>query len=114
MGGWVINVWHNAQYLFFVWLFNTNRFRKGVEPKARFLSTISQPGNGWRYFGVCMALTTIIYVAIRLGGDTLLAIGIPSLIVVYQAINFHHYIVDALIWKARKAPMQKTLDLSKT
>ena len=44
--GWLaINVWHNAQYILFVWLFNTRRFKDGVDPEARFLSYISQPNR---------------------------------------------------------------------
>ena len=44
--GWlVINIWHNAQYILFVWLFNSYRFKSGVDPKAQFLSRISQPSN---------------------------------------------------------------------
>jgi hypothetical protein len=111
--GWlVINVWHNAQYILFVWLFNTNRYRDGIDANAVLLSTISQPANWWRYGVVCLAISTLVY-----GGSTYLApyflsIGLPSMIVLYQAINFHHYIVDSLIWKVRKAPMQKTLGLS--
>ncbi len=48
----------------------------------------------------------------------LLALAIGSLvaavvapILVYQTINFHHYIVDSLIWKVRKKPLQKTMGL---
>ena len=34
--GWlVINVWHNAQYILFVWLFNTNRYKAGAPPASR-------------------------------------------------------------------------------
>ena len=38
-------------------------------------------------------------------------VGLSATIVLYQIINFHHYIVDATIWKVRKAPMRKTLGL---
>ncbi len=111
--GWlVINIWHNAQYVLFVWLYNTNRFRNGIDAKAPFLSTISQSGNWWRYFAICLAITTLLYGAISALGAQFVSLGLPSLIIIYQAINFHHYIVDSLIWKARKAPMQKTLGLS--
>ena len=41
----------------------------------------------------------------------LAAIALPT-IIIYQTINFHHYIVDGLIWKARKKPMRKTLGLA--
>jgi len=33
-------------------------------------------------------------------------------LVIYQTINFHHYIVDSIIWKLRKRPIQATLGLS--
>ena len=33
-------------------------------------------------------------------------------VVVYQTINFHHYVVDGLIWKVRKPKLQKTLALA--
>ncbi len=111
--GWlVINIWHNAQYILFVWLFNTNRFGGGVDAKATFLSTISQAKYWWRYFAVCLAITTLVYGGLLALGPYFLAFGLPSLVIVYQTINFHHYIVDSLIWKVRKAPMQKTLGLS--
>ena len=110
--GWlVVNIWHNAQYVLFVWLYNTNRFRGGVESGARLLSSISQPGNWWRYFLFCLGVTTLIYGCLQGVGAWLLAPGLPTLIVIYQTINFHHYIVDALIWKVRQAPIQKTLNL---
>lgn len=110
--GWlVINIWHNAQYVLFVWLFNTNRFRDGVAPQSRFLSRLSQPGNWWYYFGFCVLVASAAYAAIAWSGDLLALIGLAPIIIVYQAINFHHYIVDSLIWKVRKAPMRKTLDL---
>ena len=32
--------------------------------------------------------------------------------VVYQAVNFHHYVVDAFIWRVRKKPIRVTLGVS--
>ncbi len=111
--GWlVINIWHNAQYILFVWLFNSNRYRSGPDPQAKFLSEISQPGNAWRYFLVCFAISTLIYLAIDQAAGTLAVVGLPVALVIYQTINFHHYIVDSLIWKVRKRPLQKVLDLN--
>ncbi len=112
--GWlVLNVWHNAQYILFVWLFNTNRFKGGVDPAARFISTLSQNANRWKYFGVCLGISTTLYVALSLlvGGTTLA--GLPVVVLVYQAINFHHYIVDSVIWKMRKKPLRQNLGLDK-
>ena len=105
--GWlVLNVWHNAQYIAFVWMFNNNRFRQCIDAKARFLSTISQNRAVLAYFLVCFGLSSAIYLAIA---NVFLAL--PIVIIIYQAINFHHYIVDGLIWKMRKKPLQRTLGI---
>ena len=106
--GWlVINVWHNAQYIVFVWLFNNNRFKGLPDSRARFLSYISQNGKGLVYFGVCCALAALFYMTMELTLGALL-----PLIVIYQTINFHHYIVDSVIWKIRRKPLQKTLGIT--
>jgi len=110
--GWItLNVWHNAQYVLFVWLFNSNRFRGGIDEKARFLSTISQRGNVAAYFGFLVAISSILYFATATSlnsfGSTL-----PLVLIAYQAINFHHYIVDSKIWKVRQKPIQDTLQLT--
>ena len=112
--GWlVINIWHNAQYILFVWLFNTNRFKGGVDDGAKLLSTLAQPKNIMLYFGFTLAVSTgIYYVLTWLTGTGALA-GAPLFVLVFQAVNFHHYIVDSKIWKVRKKPMQQTLDLNK-
>jgi hypothetical protein len=99
-----MNVWHNAQYLLFVWHYNNQRFAAGVDPRAPLLSTLSQSRNVWRYAGVCLALSTAAY-----GGLAVLGLAVVA---VSQAINFHHYVVDAVIWKVRRRPMQETLGLA--
>ena len=110
--GWLmINIWHNAQYILFVWMFNTRRFKDGIDPEARFLSYISQPGRLWLYLGTCVVITGVIY-WVALGAlDALFFAGLSATIVLYQIVNFHHYVVDANIWKVRKAPIAKTLGL---
>jgi len=110
--GWlVINVWHNAQYILFVWLFNTNRYKNGIDKKARFLSEISQPEHLVRYLFVCLAIGMIVYgVAGGATSERTIA-GFPLVIIFFQTINFHHYIVDSRIWKVRKKRMQTTLNL---
>lgn len=110
--GWlVINIWHNAQYLLFVWLFNTRRFQRGVDERARFISTISQPQNMLRYFMNCIGITTIVYGASMIVTYDRMLLGVPMVYLIYQGVNFHHYIVDSKIWKVRKKPMQTTLGL---
>ncbi|MFD1196055.1 hypothetical protein ACFQ3C_15395 [Seohaeicola saemankumensis] len=110
--GWLmINIWHNAQYILFVWMFNNKRFGKGVDKDAKFLSYISQDGRLWLYMLVCVAITGVIYWGVLRAIDWLFFAGLSATIVLYQIVNFHHYIVDSKIWKLRKPDLQKTLDL---
>jgi len=109
--GWlVINVWHNAQYILFVWLFNNRKFSNGLDAKARLLSFVSQTQNWPYYFMACLSISTTVYLVIKVSSEMLTMIALPA-IIIYQTINFHHYIVDGVIWKARKKPMREALGL---
>ncbi|MEM7092787.1 MAG: hypothetical protein AAF567_07285 [Actinomycetota bacterium] len=106
--GWLaINIWHNAQYILFVWYFNNQKYRDGLAPEARTLSWLSQTRRIGIYLVASFIVSSVVYLLIR---ETI-ALAITP-IVVYQTINFHHYIVDSFIWKVRKKPMQETLGLS--
>jgi hypothetical protein len=95
--GWlVINIWHNAQYVLFVWMFNNRRFAAGPSKNARLLSWLSQNGRLSWYLGFCLALSTLVYAAIANVLPLVLAMPV---FIVYQIINFHHYVVDAVIWR---------------
>ncbi len=115
--GWlIINIWHNAQYILFVWLFNNRRFKGQVDRQHVFLSTISQNGRFALYFVTCLTLSTVVYFLVDsvlspLVASTLTATTGMAAIIIYQTINFHHYIVDSRIWKLRKAPIKKTLGI---
>ncbi len=111
--GWlVLNVWHNAQYILFVWVYNNNLFREGVVPGQRFLSSLSQTRNWPFYFLTCLMISTLWY----FGLDRILAVlqsrsTLPLILVAYQTINFHHYVVDGLIWKVRRKKLRRNLGI---
>jgi hypothetical protein len=99
--GWIVlNVWHNAQYLLFAWNFNSGRALA-----ARAAGTpVGLVGAGslrlWLYFAGCLAGATALYgVLYALLPSSVLVVGLPAAIVVGQAINFHHYTADALVWR---------------
>jgi hypothetical protein len=95
--GWLaINIWHNAQYVLFVWLFNNRRFAAGVSDKARLLSRLSQNGRLFWYLGFCLLVSTVVYWTI---GNVLPLIIAMPVFIVYHIINFHHYVVDAVVWR---------------
>jgi hypothetical protein len=99
--GWLlVNVWHNVQYLGFVWMKNRQRFDSGVRPDAPILSWVCQPGatRAVLYFAGCLAISTPLFLGLYALTDLL------SLTVLMAfTINFHHYIVDGVIWKRRPA-----------
>ena len=111
--GWlVLNVWHNAQYILFVWVYNTNRFKEGVVPGQRFLSYLSQSRNWPFYFLTCLLISTVWYFGLDEVLRTLQARAtLPLFLVAYQTINFHHYVVDGLIWKVRKKKLRSNLGI---
>jgi hypothetical protein len=100
--GWlVVNVWHNAQYLAFVWMQNRRRFDAG-DPSARrgVLAAISAPRAAFPFFVVCAILSTLGYGALHLAtGEFGAQPAVAAFLVGMQAINFHHYVVDAVIWR---------------
>lgn len=116
--GWLtVNMWHNAQYILFVWLFNNRRFKGMVDDKNAVLSTLSQNGRFPLYILACLTLSTAVYFLIEHFGVGALGtwMGAPAAvaaIVIYQTINFHHYIVDSLIWKLRKNSLRAKLGLT--
>ncbi len=93
--GWLtLNIWHNLQYLGFVWLANHRRFGDRPSAEAPFLATLSRSGSGARYALVCIGFAGTAYLAIQN-----LVWLLPAAAILYQTINFHHYIVDAIIWR---------------
>jgi hypothetical protein len=111
--GWlVLNVWHNAQYILIVWCYNNNRFKSGVDEQHRFLSTISQTKNVVLYFAVCLGLSTIVYTLLGQASDGMESYSaVPVTLTVFMILNFHHYVVDGIIWKVRKPALQRNLGI---
>jgi len=101
--GWlVVNIWHNAQYILFVWLFNQKRFQSNTTTTHTFLSSLSQ--NSWTstvaYFLICLTLTLAAFLSANALAHSSLFAAVPFVsLVIFQTINFHHYIVDAIIWR---------------
>lgn len=92
--GWLaINIWHNTQYIAFVW--HVNNRQAADDPGL--LHRLSGDGRLVPYLAVSVAASTAIYAVL---GLTLAAAVTP--IIVYQAINFHHYVVDGRIWRHRR------------
>jgi hypothetical protein len=100
--GWLtIDVWHNFQYVLLVWMMNQKEYAGGVDSSATLLSRISQPRRAIAYFFTCVAISTVLYLVLgsvvyAMGGGLTMAVGL------YIGLNFHHYVMDALMWKRRR------------
>lgn len=102
--GWlIVNIWHNAQYLLFVWGANVTRFKGKLDPESPFLSRLCQPRNVWAYAIVCVAVGALLYSSIDFFAKPLATGVFPLLLVLHLTINFHHYLVDGIIWKSRRS-----------
>ncbi len=102
--GWLaINMWHNMQYILFVWLQNNHKYRGGIDPVHKLISRLSQDGNIILYMVICLAITFFMYqVLIAIGIIVHYTSAISFTVVMFMTLNFHHYIVDSLIWKRKK------------
>jgi hypothetical protein len=109
--GWLlVNVWHNVQYLAFVWLYNRQRFAAGVDTRTRLLSWLSQRGYG-RMALYCLATVAlalpIYYLLPQLGitfDELLKNKAVPIAVILGLTLTFHHYIADGIIWKRKNNP----------
>lgn len=99
--GWLfINIWHNAQYLLFVWAANVRRHHQ-AQPVTWF-SRLCQPRRALWYAIVCFVLGGLFYSLLGaiLGRSTWNIL--PLVLIGHMAVNFHHYLIDAVIWRRRK------------
>lgn len=100
--GWlVVNIWHNLQYLQFVWLQNVRRDAQlaGTRDLQRLIGPFKNAG---KYLAVCLILGAVMYQAVSVAGQQLIWLGLPTVFILHFTVNFHHYLVDGVIWKRRK------------
>lgn len=103
--GWLfINIWHNAQYLLFVWAANARRFEGGFDRSRPLVSWLSQPRNVAWYAAVCLASGVVFYLAMARATAAVTFALLPIALVCHQATNFYHYVLDAVIWRSPARP----------
>jgi hypothetical protein len=101
--------WHGLQYLGIVWFYNRNRWKGGVDRKARVVSWVSQgPRRAPLYFLFLLGVAGIVYASL---------IGLSKIAfnaamwgsIVWISLTFGHYWLDGVIWKLRKPELQQQL-----
>jgi hypothetical protein len=107
--GWlIVNIWHNVQYLLFVWWKNSKNMN--ALPTDSQGSTSASPALLWKrglqYLGLCALCGAVLYELFDWIGHQFLWLGLPTVLILHFTLNFHHYWADAVIWKRSKLPAQ--------
>lgn len=102
--GWLaVNMWHNMQYILFVWNQNNLRHRTGESAGPSLIARISRDGKMLQYFAVSLGITLMFYLPILSFSYIASSVTMISMsLIFFMAINFHHYVVDAVIWRRKK------------
>jgi hypothetical protein len=99
--GWlVVNVWHNIQYLVFVYRQQRSDIKTGSDGYRKPLIEIVKPPLV--FFLACLVFGAIIFFVAEKIGQNLLWLGLPTVLIAHFILNFHHYLADAFIWKRRR------------
>ena len=101
--GWVlVNVWHNLQYVMLVRILNEDRFSGPRKDTPGFVARFSQPSMWLPYFAVMTVFGVLLTMALESLSLLSLASIIPLTFAASMSLNFHHYIVDGIIWRSPK------------
>lgn len=115
--GWlVLNIWHNLQYLQFVWIQNLRRFAEprisdtspiqasahsvpSEKRQTSYIARLSQKDKLGQCFAIFVALGALVYQGLTFVGEQLVWLGMPTVLILHFTLNYHHYLVDGMIWK---------------
>jgi len=103
--GWLaFNIWHNMQYISFVWLYNNQRLKSGQIPDRTMLADCSKGKTLWIYLLIIIAMAGILNFMVGLTSTQASKVYavLPWALIVSMSVSFHHYIVDAIVWKRKR------------
>jgi hypothetical protein len=102
-GGWIVtNIWHTGQYLMLVWLFNQRSLDRGGSGPGALFRFLTRGNRPWLYVFWCFVIAVPVYLSFSM----LWMSGVYALtfvVIANQTLNFHHFIVDGVIWRSRRA-----------
>lgn len=95
---WLVsNVWHNAQYLLIVR--NTITQPPGTGPDGTPARWLASRAGGFPFVAACIGTGLLAYYFLGNIMQAALTGSAAGVLAVYMGINFHHYVVDGLVWK---------------
>lgn len=108
--------WHAIQYLGIVRFYHRNTWKNGVDPNAKIVSWLGQPGwsRAGLYFAMLLAMAGLVYVVIYSvafiepvkGWNVYTWTG-----VVWISLTLSHYWLDGVIWKLRKPELAQRVGI---
>lgn len=102
--------WHGLQYIGIVWLYNLRRFGgRPIEPGARIVGWVSQPGRGWAYMLLLWGLAGVVYGFVELTAVATKAVFADVAVFTWTSLTLGHYWIDGLIWKMRRPQVSANL-----
>lgn len=110
--------WHGFQYLGMVRFYHRNTWRAGVDPDAKIISWLSQPG--WRRGVLYMAFLGVLAGSVYgvIFGFSLVTRGgwdfFTWMAVVWITLTLSHYWLDGVIWKLRRPELARRVGIEVT
>lgn len=106
--------WHGFQYLGMMRHYHRSTWRAGVDPNAKVVSWLGQPGwtRGFLYWALLMALAGAVYVVIFA-----LSLVTPWPFywwagVIWISLTLSHYWIDGVIWKLRRPELAQRVGIT--
>ncbi|MFZ5442857.1 MAG: hypothetical protein ACOZQL_22820 [Myxococcota bacterium] len=106
--------WHGFQYLGMVRHYHRNAWRHGVDPTAKVISWLSQPGwsRGFLYWALLMALAGGVYVVIFALSAVTPWGFYQWASTIWVSLTLSHYWVDGVIWKLRRPELAQRVGIA--
>jgi len=99
-----VTVFHGLQYLAITSVFHVNERLKGPRNRRPWWA------HALWFYGLCLALGYVLFQVLPLGYEAAGFGWAASSILVIAAVNIHHFIVDAYIWRLRKDPNYRVVE----
>jgi hypothetical protein len=98
-------LWHAIQYIGIVWLHNRRRYAGRIDPDARIIAWVSQPGRSLWYVLVIAACAAGVYSVALIASAFSWSLQEWSL-TLWTGLTLGHYYLDGVIWKFKQYDLQ--------
>jgi hypothetical protein len=102
-------LWHAVQYIAIVWLYNRRRYLGRVDPDARLISWVSQPGRSVAYVALIAVCAACVY-SLAFVVSVVAKVRFEDFaMTLWTALTLGHYYLDGVIWKFKQYDLNAPL-----